>query len=155
MSNLNRLNEVRHNIQELCGSDAHSFLHNLVSKSGQRSRLISTEMTSSGLDHSKLSSDSIPDLVNTDFETSSNLKNDDKRIDQQLQSQQQQQQQQATTRDSPSQPFDQKGLETSSSFDKYSLVEETTTANEESNMTCESIDTNRNFYETDKPKSCK
>jgi hypothetical protein len=81
VTNLSQLNETRQNILELCGSDAHQFLSNVVARQSshqpslqQRSRLRSTtdDVTSSGLEHSKLSSDSIPDLVNTDFEAVSN-----------------------------------------------------------------------------------
>lgn len=82
VTNLSQLNETRQNIFELCGSDAHQFLSNVVARQSshqpsslqQRSRLRSTtdDVTSSGLEHSKLSSDSIPDLVNTDFEAVSN-----------------------------------------------------------------------------------
>lgn len=131
MNHLSRLNDNRQNILELCGSDAQPFLKSLLGKAAKRSQLISSDVASSGLEHSKLSSDSIPDLVNTDFEAVSNLS----RIridDQQLVSSQSNQQ--------------QGGLETSSSFEKYSIVEEaTTTPNEESTMTSESVDTSRNF----------
>lgn len=146
MTNLNRLNEARDIIFELCGSDAHSFLKNLVNKSNgsqqQRSHLISNA-TSSCLDQSsRLSSDSIPDLVNTDFESNIQKAKDDNLGDKEKEKQQE---------EDKSAYMDVRGLETSSSFEKYSMIEETSattptnlTANEESNLTSESAD--RSFF---------
>lgn len=127
--NLNRLNETRTSIMELCGSDAHTFLKTVTGNkpvgsrpiSSSSSELLPAASSSLGLDHSsKRSSDSIPDLVQV-------IDNDS--------SDHQQKQQPLLKRDSPPPALDLKGLETSSSFEKYSLVggvETTTTANEES-----------------------
>lgn len=182
MNRLSQLNETRQSILELCGSDAHAFLKNLVrqqpTQQQQRSQLISvstddtenistlssrssnptttTTTTTLTMTATQLSveltnddDESIPDLANTDFEAVSNLSalsstNVDLTTDNQATSQ-------ATSTLLEIEPS---GLETSSSFDKYSLVEEgTTTANEESNLTSESAGTVRKFSSEKPPIS--